>query len=77
MVVFVFLLETGEVGQSVVGDPEPVGEAVCQDDVHGVVAPGQQEEHHAGDAGEEGDPVDRVVPLWCVCKEERVSPGRY
>ena len=41
MIVFVFSFEDGNIGEGVVGDPEPVGEGVCDHNIDGVVASGQ------------------------------------
>ena len=76
LVVFVFLLEAAEVCQRVVGDPQPVGETVGQDHVHCVVPTGQQEEHHTRHTGEQGQPVDGVVSLGGVCREEKLVRGQ-
>ena len=66
LVVFVFLLEAGVVGKCVVSYPQPVGQGVGYDDVHRVVAPGQEKEDDPGDTGEERQPVDRVESLRSI-----------
>ena len=47
VVVRPLLLEVVVVGQGVIGPPHPAGHPVGQQTVDAVVAPGQEEEHHA------------------------------
>ena len=53
LVVLVFTLEDREVGQGVIGDPEPVGDAIGDHHVNGVVTPGQQQQDHPGHTGQQ------------------------
>ena len=68
MIVFVFSFEDGNIGEGVVGDPEPVGEGVGDHDIDGVVASGQEQEYNSAHAGQQGEPVEGVISAWGIWK---------
>ena len=63
LIVLVLCLQHRDAGQGVVGDPEPVGQAIGDHHVDGVVTPGQQQQDHPGDTGQQRQPVQRVQPV--------------
>ena len=63
LIVLVLCLQHRDVGQGVVGDPEPVGQAIGDHHVDGVVTPGQQQQDHPGNTGQQRQPVQRVQPV--------------
>ena len=63
MIVLVFGLQHWDVSEGVVGDPEPVGQAIGDDHVYSVVTPGQQQQDHPSHTGQQGQPVQRVQAL--------------
>ena len=66
LVVFMFGFQQRNVGQGVIGDPQPVGQHIGDHHVDGVVAPGQQQQDHPGHAGQQRQPVQGVEAIWCV-----------
>ena len=46
-----FSFKNRNIGQCVIGDPEPVGESIGDHNINGVVASGEQQEYDATDAG--------------------------
>ena len=51
MIIFVFRFKNRNIGQGVIGDPEPVGESIGDHNINGVVASGKQQEYDPTDAG--------------------------
>ena len=63
LIVLVLCLQHRDVGQGVVGDPEPVGQAIGDHHVNSVVTPGKQQQDHPGNTGQQRQPVQRVQPV--------------
>ena len=55
------LLEVVVGGHDVVEPPQAGGDVVGEENINAVVAPGQEEEDHPEQAGEEGGPVQEQV----------------
>ena len=66
LIVFGLCLEERNVGAGVIGDPEPVGESIGDDNIDGVVTPGQQQEADTTDTGQQRQPVQRIEAIRCV-----------
>ena len=57
--------------------PQARGHVVGEQNINAVVTPGQQEEDHPEQAGEEGGPVEEQVLGGGVCKYERLGWQTY
>ena len=51
MIIFVFSFKNRNIGQGVIGDPEPVGESIGDHNINGVVASSKQQEYDPTYAG--------------------------
>ena len=66
LIIFALSLEERNVGEGVIGDPEPVAERVGDHNINSVVTPGQQQEYHPAHTCQQRQPVQRVEPLRSI-----------